>query len=415
MMIAVGLEDRRKCLHIRLDGIVQAVLLGAPLSLVKLLSWHVKSRLQKNYAPATNKAVKNLSDGMAGIKKLVARKTGRDEGKAQSGMAPVSWELYQNLLKWMLYDIGGKEGLFAHTYCILTWNLCCRTSNTASIHLSHLDMWNDALKIYFAHMKNDQKGEQSQYGRHLYCNPFYALVCPIHALTLYFLAFPAVVSDPSGLLFTGKDPAGRFGAVLGRIKDQFKDEIEETGIKVEHLGVHSLRKGALTFLSSVSTAGPSSSAVHTRAGWARRGEADTYIQYERAVDCYAGRLLCGLNVDSPDFAVLPPKFFDFYEDDFDEKRVDECVASLFGKTTYAGVRSLLYTCAALLVVNFNSITEMIAETPSLSYLGNFPIFKNMNVGNVMHVVYPHGFQEDPGHEDTDPSGIPPHLWSNWEI
>jgi hypothetical protein len=96
-------------------------------------------------------------------------------------------------------------------------------------------VWQDALKIYFAHMKNDQGGEQAQYACHVYCNPCDSLVCPIRAISLYLLAFPSVLTDRSGYLFTGKDPSGRFGNVLAKIKVIFKSEIEAMGMKLDHL------------------------------------------------------------------------------------------------------------------------------------------------------------------------------------
>jgi hypothetical protein len=217
------------------------------------------------------RAEKDLKDGIVGIKKHVAGLCGRGEGKAQSGMAPTSWELYMKILHWMLYYIGGSEGIFAYCECVLTFNLCCRTSNTAYIHLGHLEVWQDSLQIYFAHMKNDQGREQAQYAHHVYCIPRDSLVCPIRAISLYFLAFPALLTDRSGYLFTGKCPSGRFGNVLAKIKVMFKSEIEVTGMKLDHPGVHPLHKGGLAFLSSGSMTGPSSSTVHTWAGWSRKG------------------------------------------------------------------------------------------------------------------------------------------------
>jgi hypothetical protein len=55
------------------------------------------------------RAEKDLKDDMAGIKKNVAHICGKGGGKAHSGMALVSWELYRKILHWMLYDIGGSE------------------------------------------------------------------------------------------------------------------------------------------------------------------------------------------------------------------------------------------------------------------------------------------------------------------
>jgi hypothetical protein len=61
-------------------------------------------------------------------------------------------------------------------------NLMCRSSNV-SVSALHIWEWEeDALKIYFAHMKNDQGGDQPRDPRHVYANPKMPEICPITAL-----------------------------------------------------------------------------------------------------------------------------------------------------------------------------------------------------------------------------------------
>lgn len=65
------------------------------------------------------------------------------------------------------------------------------------------------------------------------------------------------------------------------------------GLKPEEFGAHSSRKGAATFVSSGSTACPSSTAVSLRAGWVQPGVEDTYKRFEAAGDQYVGRCCAG--------------------------------------------------------------------------------------------------------------------------
>jgi hypothetical protein len=74
------------------------------------------------------------------------------------------------------------------------------------------------------------------------------------------------------------------------------------------LGVHYFWKWALTFLSSGSTAGPTSGATYQRAWWSQGKVNATYILFERAGDKFIGRILAGLNIHQHPFAVLPPRF-----------------------------------------------------------------------------------------------------------
>ena len=82
-----------------------------------------------------------------------------------------------------------KEYVFGHCFLLLCWNLVCRAGNTVSICHSHLEWQGDALRIYFAHMKNDQSGERPRDPRHVYANPLHPEVCPILSLALYWLCF----------------------------------------------------------------------------------------------------------------------------------------------------------------------------------------------------------------------------------
>jgi hypothetical protein len=65
-----------------------------------------------------------------------------------------------------------KEYIFSHTFMVLCWNLMCKSA--VSICYSHMEWRNDALEVFFAHMKNDQNGERPRDARHIYANP----MCP---------------------------------------------------------------------------------------------------------------------------------------------------------------------------------------------------------------------------------------------
>ena len=70
-------------------------------------------------------------------------------------------------------------------------------SNAAGISISHLEWREDALGVFFAHMKNDQTGERPRDPRHVYANPMMPEISPILALGIYLLCCPT----KGGLLF----------------------------------------------------------------------------------------------------------------------------------------------------------------------------------------------------------------------
>jgi hypothetical protein len=202
---------------------------------------------------------------------------------------------------------------------------------------------------------------------------------------------------------------------LAKIKVMFKSEIEAMGMRLDHLGVHSLRTGSLAFLLSGSTTGLSYSTVHTRAGWSRKGEADTYLQYECDGDCYAGQLLCGLSVDSANFGILPPNFYETFDDSLDHNIVDECINSLYGCPHHVGMNHLIRTCWALVLTQLEDLSELVASFQPLSFLARLSIFSHLDVAPPSKFIHPCGFRGDPGHEHACASGLPPHVGLLTEI
>ncbi|GMF32529.1 unnamed protein product [Phytophthora lilii] len=71
-------------------------------------------------------------------------------------------------------------------------------------------------------------------------------------------------------------------------------ELTRRGVNPSDLGTHLMRKGAATFCASGSTACPSSTAVHLRAGSSLGGVQNTYLRYETAGDIHVRRSVAGL-------------------------------------------------------------------------------------------------------------------------
>ena len=84
--------------------------------------------------------------------------------REKEGKAPMSVELYRRVCRWFV-DWGTLDGIFAHTFTILSWNLACRANNTAKIRLKDVEWAStfDAYEIFFAHTKTDQTGEEAKY------------------------------------------------------------------------------------------------------------------------------------------------------------------------------------------------------------------------------------------------------------
>ena len=196
----------------------------------------------------SNDLQQKLKMAMQGLMREVAIETQRGDGRIQTGMEPMSFLLYKALCKWFI-QMDGSEGLFAHLFLALTWNLACRSANTCSIQLKHLTWANDCFQIYFAHQKNDQTGERKRHPRNIYPNPLDPVICPLFSLCLYLSVFPNVLST-CGPLFPGNNQYARFSSLMDRVIEQHREEVVAMGQDTKFIGVHSIQKGAATFASS---------------------------------------------------------------------------------------------------------------------------------------------------------------------
>ena len=91
-------------------------------------------------------------------------------------------------------------------------------------------------------MKTDMAGDDVKHKRHIYANP---LCLPIRALTALAEYLAVFQSKADGMLFF-KNYYQIFWKYLQKLVAANKVEVEQLGIKIEEIGVHSIRKGAET-------------------------------------------------------------------------------------------------------------------------------------------------------------------------
>jgi hypothetical protein len=227
--------------------------------------------------------------------------------------------LYKKLLEWFL-AYGTVDGVFAHTYLVLTWNLACRVGNTSRILFCDITWSNtfDSFSVAFSQSKtdlhlekkNDILGSYSQ--THCVC----PLVCPVLSMGMYRTLCFNTSQVSAGHLFPGTGQASRFSKILKRVLDENWDYVSRLGYIQKEIGTHSIRKGAVSYLSAI-PGGPQDTAICIRAGWTKGKVKDIYMRYISNGDQFVGRCLCLLLLLREDFAVSPPLFlseeFDWIE------------------------------------------------------------------------------------------------------
>ena len=180
----------------------------------------------------------------------------------------------------------------------------------------------------FVKSKGDQTGRNSDQEWHVYANPHNPEICAVLALACYIFSNPGIFSaadveedevlevegggvgnqKKGGQLFPGGNQYDRFMECLHRIVGKYPQVFLGLGISPGDLGSHSARKGASSHACSGSTVSPPMVSICLCAMWSMGHIKERYLQYEKAGDQYLGRVVCGLDVNTVDFAVSPPFF-----------------------------------------------------------------------------------------------------------
>jgi hypothetical protein len=113
-----------------------------------------------------------------------------------------------------------SDGVFAHLFLLVTWNLGCHVHNTMNIKFHDIN-WShcfECFQIVFAHTKTDPTGEESSYPRHIFANPTQPLVCPVLSFSMYFSScFSGMKVNKDDFLFPGPKQEQQFSKILARV------------------------------------------------------------------------------------------------------------------------------------------------------------------------------------------------------
>ena len=148
-----------------------------------------------------------------------------------------------------------RRNLFCACFFVLTWNLACRSNNTARIRYSHMS-WHyfDAMHVRFCHTKTQQHGEARRERRACYPNPFEWYI-DLPLLMGLYLATSFSTSQSQGLkLFPGgaKKQSPRVMNHFKKLLREYEDEVLAMGYdSIAELGLHSIWKGVCTYMESL--------------------------------------------------------------------------------------------------------------------------------------------------------------------
>lgn len=256
--------------------------------------------------PMPSQFASDIKHFFTGLKRRDAQEKAKGFRKNSEGKSPIPFSVYVKLME--TFYVEGK--FFEAAYASLTWNLICRTDNTACITLKHMGSDADAITVLFNVSKTNQEGDEFEQKRRLYGIGRDYRLCVAFALGCYLMSCPELGTGDCIQLFPGS-PGSQKKRFSESLADTLKSEemrefLAAHGLKPSDIGAHSFRKGGATYVTSGSTGGPSIVAVCSRAGWALGNVLDRYLKFDVSGDAFVGRILAGYPLNLAAFADLPP-------------------------------------------------------------------------------------------------------------
>jgi hypothetical protein len=160
----------------------------------------------------------------------------------------------------------------------------------------------DSLRIDIKKSKTLQAGAQrgAKHKFSVYCNPTQPEICVFVALGIHLLVVTKVAEN--AMLFEGSV----YSKFALWVKNYFKAH-PDAELGEPDFGTQSFRKGALSYACSFSGAMSAVSGI-LRAGYQLGGVLPKYVATIMRGDENVGRSICGLNNQTLDYTLLPPRF-----------------------------------------------------------------------------------------------------------
>jgi hypothetical protein len=256
----------------------------------------------------SNECDSMLKDFFQGYERKIAELKQSGEKAIIEGKQPLSFSGYRFLAKKAFrQSTDHMQGIFAHFFLLLCWNLISRCVSVASLMYDHISWEEDSMVIVFPSHKGDKEGKNSA-PKHIYANRTCPEICPILAFSIFLFTCGYRRSGSRRDLFGGiNETEARFSKWLKHACGTSSNELLLMGLIISEIGTHSFRKGIATFLSSI-PGGPTAIAIYLRAGWSLGPVQSRYILEGQGGDQLCGRAATGLSLTEMEFADLPPHF-----------------------------------------------------------------------------------------------------------
>jgi len=201
-----------------------------------------------------------------------------------------------------------------------------------------------------------------------------------------------------------------FRVILLRMKDYFlRREQRKAPDRQSIMSRLSDLKGAATHAVSGTTAAPSVPSIARRGEWSIGSVLDVYWHFGSVGDHYLGRILCGLDPNNTNFAILPPHWI--MEDPLGNSTIRDALNLMYGPIlqSYSGKnenpKGIVLRCMACIVYHSDRLLETMVKYPGHDF-SKIPLLHNSTLLNELKRLVT--IEPTPGVMVT-PTGVPPHV------
>ena len=270
-----------------------------------------ESGIPKDVNDVTKELWRELTAYKAGNKKAGLKEKTELGLSVVEGKKPLPFKAYMYLAQ-ILFESNSPEHVAAHTFLILQWNLISRAEFVLESKIDAILFQNDAMLFDVGKTKTDQDGTRNiDHPWHLYGNTEHPYICCFLAMGRHLINNPTILAGKCSI-FEGTGQYDRFCRILyDMVSDaRYRDRFSSLGMPPQYFGTHSVRKGAVTHISTGTTSCPPIASICLRANWSMPGVMNRYIKYENAGDQFVGKCVSGRTRMSKEFGASPA-YFDF--------------------------------------------------------------------------------------------------------
>jgi hypothetical protein len=165
---------------------------------------------------------------------------------------------------------------------------------------------------------------------------------------------------------------------------------------------HGTRKGGATKITTGTTHPPPIPSVAARGEWSIGQILELYWQFGDAGDCYAGRILAGLDHEDPSFEVLPPHFACGMENEHVAEAMRLCFGAILD--AHDDIDWLLLLVLGSIVHHSEFLQGFKDSVPNHPF-ANIPILRRPQLLADLQLLV----TTKPSERIPNPTGIPPHV------